>query len=937
MSSWRPLACPDEDLLLAFALGTSAPEARSGLEEHLDGCGSCRFVVFELLKDSAPLHQGAAPGPGGDERYELLRRLGSGGMGTVYLAEDSKLKRQVALKVLRCAPAEGKERLLHEAQALARLSHPNVVHVYDVSLAGDSFFIAMEYVDGQPLSRWLGAERRGWREVLSVFLEAGEGLCAAHAAGLIHQDFKPSNLLVGADGRVRISDFGLATFEHGSKLGEAPSHGVAGTPAYLAPERLRGLAADARSDQFSFFVALHEALFGTRPLPAPAGELPALPKVPARVRDALRRGLSAEPAARFPSMAAALAALSRPWWRPRHPLRLALGLACAALIAAGALVRGHARAHSCDARAHRVREVWNRERSAQLRSAFKAAWEGSGEQTFTAVERAFDAFAQDWEDAERAACRVSEQGAASARSECLAQRLRELEALIRLYSVPDRGLAIDAPRAVRALPLPAACVAAIPSPAPTDSSSHELRALRSQLVADEATGRYAEALRQLPTAEALARQLLLGGDRAELLLAHGRILLLKGEPQPAQEPLFAAATLAEELHLTELGARAWLLLADRARQLGALDESGRALEMAAAVASRTVDPVLQLELASSRARLGAERGRFEEAVDELGRAVSLSRQLGGEDSELTAKLLGNQSHVLFLAARYERAAAIDAELLDRRRAGYGESHPEVVKLHSRISASLGALGRHAEALVHLQRARELVASSLGESNLTMIDILNNLASVQLALGSPDEAVPSQARAAELARELLGPDSPKTARVIGNQGYALSVRGDLTQAVALYEEALALIARQRRGSHPDAADLRAKLALAQLALGHPEIAREHAQQAVALVSNERHRRAFAAAHLALGSALLELRRPGLALEHLTQASGQVSDKTARLLAQLNLGRALCDSRKDCPRGMILMREALTAAEQLRLLPRQLATAVKSSRGYVSRKT
>jgi eukaryotic-like serine/threonine-protein kinase len=241
-------------------------------------------------------------------RYFILDRLGSGGMGIVYAAYDPELDRKVAIKLLRPgrAGAEAGARLLREAQAMARLSHPNVLAVHDVGTFGDQVFVAMELVDGADLRQWLAASPRSEREVLDVFLKAGRGLAAAHAAGLVHLDFKPANVLVGRDGRVRVADFGLAQAEGGEESGGA------GTRGYMAPEQLTSQPVDARTDQFSFCVSLYEALYGARPFAPDSFEVEDSPpgsRVPIRLRRLLLRGLAPDPAGRFASMDDLLAAL----------------------------------------------------------------------------------------------------------------------------------------------------------------------------------------------------------------------------------------------------------------------------------------------------------------------------------------------------------------------------------------------------------------------------------------------------------------------------------------------------------------------------------------------------------------------------------------------------------------------------------------------------
>src|SRR3954469_19947733 len=206
--------------------------------------------------------------------------LGRGGMGVVLSAYDPLLDRRVALKLLRpgafpgVSEQEGRARLQREAQAMARLAHPNVVAVHDVGTVGEQLFIAMEYVDGQTLTAWRSSAERDWRAIVLMYLGAGSGLQAAHAAGMVHRDFKPDNVLIGSDGRPRVGDFGLVSVtraSEGAATTEAGTtrHGaIMGTPGYMSPEQVRGEPSDAQSDQFSFCVALYEALYGQRPFAA---------------------------------------------------------------------------------------------------------------------------------------------------------------------------------------------------------------------------------------------------------------------------------------------------------------------------------------------------------------------------------------------------------------------------------------------------------------------------------------------------------------------------------------------------------------------------------------------------------------------------------------------------------------------------------------------
>lgn len=277
-------------------------------------------------------------------RYLIIRRLGQGAMGVVYLAYDQKLDRKVALKMLRddlAASPQGRARVQREAQAMAQVSHPNIAHVYEVGEGAGQLYIVMEYVTGSSLASWQRTHASGAasvEQILRIYVQAGEGLLAAHQAGLIHRDFKPDNVLVDEQGRARVVDFGLAraldgqpaltaeatpllTSEAGVRLTQ--SGAILGTPGYMSPEQLSGREADARSDQFSFCVALYEALYRKLPF---AGEdvgsyacevladrvLPPPPsEVPLIVEHAILRGLSHDPGARFASMAELIAALRK--------------------------------------------------------------------------------------------------------------------------------------------------------------------------------------------------------------------------------------------------------------------------------------------------------------------------------------------------------------------------------------------------------------------------------------------------------------------------------------------------------------------------------------------------------------------------------------------------------------------------------------------------
>jgi predicted Ser/Thr protein kinase len=413
MPQCQEVDCLDANAVQDLMSGALDAAARAAAIAHLDGCADCRDLISLLARDATRdaavdtlrtdspglLDPGASLGetqlsaavvrPSRDPaliataeasarraarkliapsmsgralgRYTLLERLGAGAMGVVYCAADVGLGRQVALKLLHRPDDALTDRLIREAQSMAQVNHPNVVAVYDVGVADGTTYIAMELVAGGSLRTWQ-QQPHPIAEIVEVYIAAGRGLAAAHAAGIVHRDFKPDNCLVGANGRIRVTDFGLAAVRRsgGSEAAARDAGAVApagdleltasgsvlGTPAYMAPEQFHGGNVDPRTDQFAFCVALYEALYGSRPFGgktfeelgdnACAGRVrppPARTRVSGALRAIVLRGLSARPGDRFPTMDHLLAELgrdrARPWRRTAlvaAALAVALGL-----------------------------------------------------------------------------------------------------------------------------------------------------------------------------------------------------------------------------------------------------------------------------------------------------------------------------------------------------------------------------------------------------------------------------------------------------------------------------------------------------------------------------------------------------------------------------------------------------------------------------------
>ncbi len=532
-------------------------------------------------------------------RYIVLRLLGEGAMGRVFAAYDMELDRKVAVKVLRAdvVSANVRERTLREAKALAKLSHPNVVQVYDVGEHKKQLYMALEYIEGHNLREWRQHEDRSWRQIVDVILEIGRGLQAAHAIGLVHRDVKPDNILVGSDGRARIADFGLVraildpTLESGygqstsaSSTGDQSTPGASsqgtlsgsqrawgtplltqagraiGTPAYMAPEQHLGFEVDARTDQFGICASLYETLYGVRPFTGPDvkslrkqainGEVrppPTDSEVPRWIERALLRGLKPNPDDRWPSLEALLDALRRdPGRRWRWRGAVVLGLA---LLAGGsyALAAHQARVNErCTGAAQEIAEVWEEQQRGALAAAFSATADPLATPTLPRVMQILDAYADDWTSLHNESCRAHRRGESSPMlldrtMACLRRRKGELAALVEVLTEAEEGTIGNAVRAAHHLPRLASCAESeallATTPPPDDPEVlREVETLRGELGrvrALQSAGRYDDAIELVTTLAPKAKRAAYLPLSAEVQLREGSLRMWQGDPATA--------------------------------------------------------------------------------------------------------------------------------------------------------------------------------------------------------------------------------------------------------------------------------------------------------------------------------------------------------------------------------------------------------------------
>jgi len=555
------MECLDANLVQDLMSGSLDDGARTTVMAHLDSCSDCREMLgvvartASILGDLA-LAETVAPERTLDSldtragvraasltgqsfgRYNVVERLGAGAMGVVYRADDRELGRPVALKLLHRPDTALTERLVREARSMAQVNHPNVVTVFDVGVANGSTYLAMELVAGKNLREW--QHGKSARDVSEAYIAAGQGLAAAHAAGIVHRDFKPDNVIVGDDGRPRVTDFGLASAQASSlpssvgDLALTQEGSVVGTPAYMAPEQFTGGNLDARTDQFSFCVSLYEALYGERPFAADslahlieavsAGRMrepPARVRVPAWLRKVLLRGLATRREDRFSTMEDLLAVLARDPARQRR--RALIGAALAGLLLAGGAFGQRALQRSgailCRNVGERLAAVWEapgvdpagpRPRRDAVRAAFVATGAHHAGDVFDRTATILDGYAKRWIDMYGETCEATHvRGEQSAevldlRMDCLNRNRDSLRALTDLFAKADAEIVGKAVAAANALPEVARCadVAVLRAvlPPPRDPQAREqvarLRARSAEARALGDAGRWQQGIAQ---------------------------------------------------------------------------------------------------------------------------------------------------------------------------------------------------------------------------------------------------------------------------------------------------------------------------------------------------------------------------------------------------------------------------------------------------------
>ncbi|HVH97403.1 MAG TPA: serine/threonine-protein kinase [Enhygromyxa sp.] len=817
-------------------------------------------IDAEHLRNSIAARMfGAAADPVKIGRFTVLKRLGAGGMGVVYAAYDTELDRKVAIKLLRGVDEEGAHitRLRREAQALAKAAHPNVVQVYEVGDFRKQVFVAMEFVEGVTMREWQPTEEGDrTQQIVVKFIEAGRGLAAAHAAGLVHRDFKPDNVLVGNDGRVRVLDFGLARgldqvpAETEATLDQSPglldstdsslhqpltrTGAILGTPAYMAPEQHLGHRADARSDQFAFCVALWEKLYNERPfrgrdirqlamrvIEGRIEEPESSGSVPQWLRRTVERGMAIDPAQRWPDMHTLLDELSRTPGKRRGWL-VVVGVVGALALAGTVWALAREPAPSpCEGGERELVGVWDDEVRGRVHAAFSATKAPFAEAAWEGTTRHLDEYAREWVGMHREVCEASvvrqEESAElfGRKMVCLGQRLTELEQLTELLAAADTDVVSRAVVAAGSLTRIESCADERSLIEDVDDERlDELERLLASANGRKALGKYDEGFEIALQALELAKQIGTphGEGRAQLLL--GDLQTKRGKVSEAEQHLRESLRRADQAgdDATRVQALTQLM---RVSYLQHDLDGGEALAAdARAALERLGDaPLIEADFYQHYASLALARGDNKTASEYHLRALEIREEQLGADHPEVAISLTNIANAFTASGQHDKAEQMARRALAIFEAKLGANHPYIAASHNNIGNSLLEQGRHvgwddptaakpffAQAEQHYRKAVDNRMANLGPEHPQVALNLHNLGEVQRLQGAYADAKATFERSLEIKREHLR-DHPSVAMTLTGLGRVLLELGEAEAARKLLEEAAEH--RKQQESSPDA--------------------------------------------------------------------------------------------------------------------------------------
>ena len=849
---------------------------------------------------------------------------------------------------------------------MAHVSHPNVAAVYEVGTYGEQVFVAMEFVEGKTLGAWLTDRPHDWREVVGVFLQAGRGLAAAHAAGIVHRDFKPDNVVVGDDGRTRVLDFGLARASHDiptlppmdssnsasdlrmssslvAKLTQAGS--LIGTPAYMSPEQYVRAAIDARSDQFSFCVSLFEALYGARPFGGQTlAELMAavtrgkirVPKqhrpVPAWLHEVVVRGLHVDPGRRWPDVPTLLERLDRDPARRRRGIALGVGGALVIGITVAGAMRARAQAGEvCTGAAEQLADVWDPARAAAVTTALEGTGLAYAPAAAGHVVASLDAYARAWTAAHTQACeatavrREQSQELLDRRMACLGERRVALRALVGVLATADAAVVEKAVQAVAGLPRLEPCAdpsylqARVRPPGDADAAA-AVEVTREQLSQAQAlalAGKFTGAGQLVEAAVTQAQALAYGPLLAQALRLRGELRVAEGRYADAEQALRAAYVTARTSGDGEQSAAAaTALVGVTGASLARFEAGALWRDVATAEVAGSVDRLAPSDLAFKTGEMAIREGEYARAEAETARALALREQVvGPTDSSLIVALnqlggaLEKQGKFAAAGQHFRRALAIGEAAL-------GPDHPLVAAASDNLGSILQAEGRYEDALAQHLRALQLRERVFGRDHMQIAGSLNNLGIVSESLGRARESEAYFRRELAIQEAHLGETAPAVALSHTNLGAILHIHGDEDGALTHLRRALEIQEEVLSPDHPEMVFVLANLGLVARAQGRSQDALTDLGRALRITEKTggpEHINA-ASIHQNIGSVLQQLGRADEALAELRRAR-EIREKTLGpthpdvAMLRANIGSILAEQGKSTEAEAELRRSLL----------------------------
>jgi serine/threonine protein kinase/tetratricopeptide (TPR) repeat protein len=895
-------------------------------------------------------------------RYTVLERLGAGATATVFSAYDAQLERIVALKVLRAQleTSDIRVRLLREAQAMARLRHANVVTVYDVGTFGDRIYIAMEFVDGMTLRRWVQREPRPWREVLDVLKGAGRGLVAAHEAGLVHRDFKPDNVLVGSDGRVLVTDFGIArrdqptsaaSGESGARTGirtlaqkleserrdasataEATpttetstlrswsissseplteEGAVLGTPGYIAPEHLFEGVDDARSDQFSFAVTMYVTLYGAHPfrfksfmgycdaLRKPP-QAPPISGVPAWVHAVIERGLAQNPEQRFATIAELLAELERDPWKRRRRWAISAGLAVAAIAVVGAYGRHLAelRTKSREGEAL-MAPTWNTAIEQKLRGSFEHTDQKRGADLARTVVGKLTDYARDWTETHRLISEAT-----------LIHREQDVATMDRRLRCLERGRDQFA------------ALTDILAQGEAGTASHAVDAVYALARPSTCRTSDAAAIPGLPADPALRVRSL----AAEHAIAQAVALQIAGENAQAERVIEQALPDVRAIPYPRAEAELLLIAAQAREDNGDKRASLDLHQSAFRAAERAADDVLAARAAAGSAVLFAvwlDNQQDSERWIMIAEAIA---DRAGANNAVRANVLASRIAVNLIYGHADKNVELQGELIELLERLYGEDDSRVAKAISNRSVTYFRMHKPELALADAERAAKLQSRLVGPNHPVLAAWYSNIGLYLADLNRWDEDKAVLVHALELQADTA--PGGATVLIYVNLGEAELELGNVDAAVDILDKGMRLVEQLGLRGYPEFY-IRLSRADALGAKGDFDAKIRDCERVLELNKSADPNPAtlqFRADALAcIGSAELALRKLGPALIHLGESASAQSkaDPSATPKAASALARALFAAHREPQRACELAERARPELQKHPSQKRELA--------------